>query len=109
MTKPLPILPDEEVRRRIPPDDEAGFGSLATARGHLPLRALDVRARLDGLLAQVSLAQTFVNALGEYFLLSLPAIVPEQSRPDNWQTSAWTRRTVGIGQLPGAGANDHFD
>jgi Ca-activated chloride channel family protein len=65
MTNPLPILTDEEVRRCVPADDEAGFGSLATARGPLPLKAMAVEATLEGLLAQVALCQTFVNTLDE--------------------------------------------
>jgi hypothetical protein len=28
---------------------------------------------------------------------------------DNWQTSAWTRRTPGIGKLPMAEGDEHFD
>jgi Ca-activated chloride channel family protein len=65
MIESLAPLTDEEVQRRIPTDDEAGFGSLATERGHLPLLAMDVQARIDGLFAQVDLCQTFVNTIGE--------------------------------------------
>src|SRR5262245_8534430 len=61
----IPVLSAEEVCRCVPPDEEAGFGSLSTARGRLPLKALDVHARIDGLLAEVALRQTFVNTLGE--------------------------------------------
>ncbi|HEV3260719.1 MAG TPA: VIT domain-containing protein, partial [Gemmataceae bacterium] len=64
MTQSLPALTDTEMSR-CPPDDEAGFGSLATSRGHLPLKAMDVHARIDGLLAQVTVCQTFVNTLDE--------------------------------------------
>jgi Ca-activated chloride channel family protein len=42
-------------------DPDAGFGALSTERGCLPLAALDVQARLDGLVARVALTQTFVN------------------------------------------------
>jgi Ca-activated chloride channel family protein len=65
MTKTLPILTEAEVRQAVIPDDEAGFGSLATTRGHLPLKEMAVHARIDGLLAEVSLSQTFVNTLDE--------------------------------------------
>jgi Ca-activated chloride channel homolog len=65
MTRPLPRITDEEMARGQPADVEAGFGALATARGCLPLAALDVRARIEGLLARVEVRQTFVNAHGE--------------------------------------------
>ncbi|TMQ32105.1 MAG: VWA domain-containing protein, partial [Planctomycetota bacterium] len=65
MDKTVAILTDEEVRRLAPGKEEAGFGSLETARGRLPLKALDVSARIDGLLAEVDVRQTFVNALEE--------------------------------------------
>ncbi len=56
MTVILPILSDEEIRRAIPSDAEAGFGSLATARGLLPLKAMDVLVRIDGLLSEICLS-----------------------------------------------------
>jgi Ca-activated chloride channel family protein len=39
----------------------AGFGALRTERGALPLVALDVHARLEGLIAGIEVRQTFVN------------------------------------------------
>jgi Ca-activated chloride channel family protein len=65
MTQSLSFLTDEQMKRSVPTDDEAGFGSLATERGHLPLQAMEVQVRIDGLLAMVDLRQTFVNTLGE--------------------------------------------
>jgi hypothetical protein len=54
--------------------------------------------------------EPFVNALAQHFLMSLPPLAPEKAPVDNWQTTAWTRRAPGIGQLPGADARDeHFD
>ena len=55
MTRSIPRLTDEELTREAT-DDEPGFGSLTTPRGHLPLKAMDVRGRIDGLLSQVSRA-----------------------------------------------------
>jgi Ca-activated chloride channel family protein len=73
MTRPLPTMTDEEQARWRPApgapgsDDaqDAGFGALTTARGCLPLKSLDVRVRLNGLVAGVALTQTFVNAHDE--------------------------------------------
>src|SRR3982750_4531116 len=58
----LPILSDEEKEQGTPgvpasETPESGFGALMTPRG-----ALAVRARLDGLIARVDLAQVFLNA-----------------------------------------------
>jgi Ca-activated chloride channel family protein len=65
MTTPLPLLTDEQVQHIMPSGDETGFGTLATERGHLPLEAMEVQARIDGLLAVVDLRQTFVNTLDQ--------------------------------------------
>src|SRR5438105_11082513 len=65
MTLPVAILADTEVDRRVPADEEAGFGALTTARGCLPLKARDVHARIDGLLVETTVRQTFVNTLPE--------------------------------------------
>jgi hypothetical protein len=54
--------------------------------------------------------EPFVNGLSEQFLLKLPPFLPETATVDNWQTSAWQRRTPGIGKLPVLdGADEHFD
>jgi len=57
----LPILTDEEIRPLIPVDDECGLGALATPLGNLPLAAVSVSGRISGLLAEVTLEQTFKN------------------------------------------------
>jgi Ca-activated chloride channel homolog len=64
-TTRLPLLPDDELARILPADDEGGVGALATERGNLPLEAIDVRAAVAGLLARTELAQTFVNPYDE--------------------------------------------
>jgi hypothetical protein len=61
-----------------------------------------------------SFYEPFLANLSEYFLLTVPRFVPDKVTVDNWQTSAWTHRAPGIGQLPGpetpAGAEDqHFE
>jgi Ca-activated chloride channel family protein len=45
--------------------EHGGFGALETARGCLPLTALNVKARITGLCAHVKLEQTFRNASDE--------------------------------------------
>src|SRR5438067_6240534 len=59
MTTQNVLMPDAEVARGAA--EEQGFGALMTERGRLPLKALDVNARLEGLFAQTNLTQTFVN------------------------------------------------
>lgn len=69
MTRLLPRLTEEpanpETQIQAQADDDAGFGALRTPRGVLPLKRMDIRGRVDGLLAQLSVRQTFVNALEE--------------------------------------------
>jgi Ca-activated chloride channel homolog len=65
MMNRLPTLTDEEVRRIPGADEEAGFGALTTEKGPLPLKALDVKTRIDGLVARTTVRQTFVNTHAE--------------------------------------------
>jgi Ion channel len=54
--------------------------------------------------------EPFVNALSGYFMVALPPVVPKSVPVDNWQTSAWMRRTSGIGNLtPADSFDDHVD
>ncbi|MFI5459625.1 MAG: VIT domain-containing protein [Isosphaerales bacterium] len=66
-SRPLPLLDDVAPPSRYDSQSEhdAGFGALETSRGRLPLAAMDVTGRIDGLLSHVTVRQTFVNATGE--------------------------------------------
>ena len=56
-----PTLTDADLSRWRPAEAEDGFGALTTEKGPLPLKALDVQARVIGLLAETTIRQTFVN------------------------------------------------
>ncbi len=98
---PLPPSPD-----RLP---EAGLAKLRDA-----LRAAGATVR-DGPEAARALAELrglyepFVNALSAKFLFVLPPFQPEATPVDNWQTSAWMRRSPGLGRLAAGADDDHFD
>jgi Ca-activated chloride channel family protein len=64
----LPTFSEMQFRALRDPskaDPDAGFGTLSTTKGALPLAALAVQARLDGLIAGVEVCQTFINAHDE--------------------------------------------
>lgn len=51
----------------------------------------------------------FVNGLAQRFLFRLPPFVLETPSADNWQRSAWMKRTPAIGALPlVSDGNEHF-
>jgi hypothetical protein len=52
--------------------------------------------------------EPFVRALAERFMFSIPPFSFERLAVDNWQTSAWMRRTVGIAHLSVVLQDDHF-
>ena len=60
---PMALMSDEEIAGygRNP---DAGFGALRTERGPLPLVAMEVDARVAGVVATIELAQSFVNTTG---------------------------------------------
>jgi Ca-activated chloride channel family protein len=59
----MALMSDEEVAG-YGRDPEAGFGALRTARGLLPLVAMEVDARVVGVVATTELTQCFVNTTG---------------------------------------------
>jgi Ca-activated chloride channel family protein len=69
-----PMSPGELGRIKILPD--AGFGTLRTDRGALPLDRLDVRARISGLVARTVVVTEFINvhdvALEATYVFPLP-------------------------------------
>ena len=65
-------------------------------------------AATDRLAELRAMYEPFVNALSDRLLMRLPAIVAPEPVADNWQRSAWMKRTPGIGNLPGAASDEHF-
>src|SRR5580704_5669942 len=60
-TPQIVIMTDADVDRLTALDDDKGFGALVTPQGPLPLKTLDVHTNIEGLIAETSLTQTFVN------------------------------------------------
>jgi hypothetical protein len=98
---------------RPPQPDRLPEADLARLRGSLREAGLELRdgpAVARALAELRGLYEPFVNALAAHFEFELPPFLPGKPPVDNWQTSAWTRRSPGLGRLPAAGtADDHFD
>ncbi len=75
MTVALSLMTEEEVAA-FGTKEDAGFGALQTERGTLPMTAMDVDARIAGVVASIEVAQTFVNttagALEATYIFPLP-------------------------------------
>ena len=101
------VPPEEPAHDRLPED------GLRRLREELRAAGLGLR---DGEAADRRLSELrgayepFLAALSRHFLLDLPPVLPESTPVDNWQTSAWMRRTRGLGGLTAAdAADDHAD
>src|SRR5689334_17334561 len=96
MIQPLPTLTDDEVRGALPPHEEAGFGALTTAQGPLPLKAMDIRATLDGLLAEMEVRQTFVNTHAEPLEATYIFPLPDRAAVTRFRMEVGTRVIEGV-------------
>jgi hypothetical protein len=88
-----PIEPEPD---RLPPD------RLSRLRAELAASGMELREgeAVDQKLSELrGMYEPFVNALAHNFLLALPPVLSDSPPVDNWQTSAWMRRTSGIGRL----------
>src|SRR5438477_580038 len=61
MTTQIVIMTDEDVQRWSAANPDAGLGALVTDQGPLPLKVLDVQTQIEGLFAETTLTQAFVN------------------------------------------------
>jgi hypothetical protein len=101
-TPPLPAEPD-----RLP---AAAWQRLSQQLREAGLEVRDGPAVEAKLTELRGMYEPFVNALARYFHFALPPIVPEKTSVDNWQTSAWMRRTAGLRNLPVlADGDEHFE
>jgi Ca-activated chloride channel family protein len=107
MTAQLPLLSEEEAKRLTPTGDEPGFGNLATARGSLPLKALDVHARIDGLLAEVTVSQTFVNTHAEPLEATYIFPLPDRAAVTRFHMEVAGRVVEGVLKERGAARREY--
>jgi Ion channel len=103
----LHTSPVQSTNDRMPSEQLKRLTSQLRADG------IDIREgeTVDRKLAELrAMYEPFINALSAHFLLALPPLMPESAAVDNWQTSAWMRRTKGIGNLvPAEAGDDHQD
>lgn len=101
------------IRPLEPAQDRMTPGSLRHLRAELRGAGVDLREgdSADQKLTELrQMYEPFVTALSNFFMLTLPPVVPASVPVDNWQTSAWMRRTSGIGNLvPVDAGDDHVD
>jgi Ca-activated chloride channel family protein len=90
------------------PDDESGFGALSTGRGCLPLESMVVRGRIDGLLARVTVRQTFVNMLDEPLEAAYILPLPDRAAVTRFRMEVAGRVVEGLLEERGQ-AREHYD
>jgi Ion channel len=100
-SQPLPPDPDRLPAERLLRLREllAGAGLELRDAGTFETKLAELRGMYE----------PFVNAIGQYLLLPLPAVLSDKATVDNWQTSAWMRRVAGIGRLPLLDREEHFN
>jgi Ca-activated chloride channel family protein len=101
------LMTDEEVAR-FGRNAEAGFGALQTERGLLPLVAMQVDARVTGVMAAVQVAQTFVNTTGAAIEATYIFPLPDRAAVHEFVMEVNGRRIDGVVEERGA-AREQYD
>ncbi|NVB85466.1 MAG: VWA domain-containing protein, partial [Kofleriaceae bacterium] len=104
----LVLMTEEEVAALGRRDDDAGFGALRTDRGLLPLAAMDVDARVTGVIAQTEIAQTFVNTLGAPIEATYIFPLPDRAAVHRFRMEVAGRVIEGVVDERGA-AREQYD
>jgi len=104
-SSPLPLL--DEVATGPTAEHDAGFGALETARGRLPLAAMEVTGRIDGLLSQVTVRQTFVNATGEPLEATYIFPLPDRAAVTDFRMEVAGRVVEGVLQERGEARREY--
>jgi Ca-activated chloride channel family protein len=104
-----PQLDELETLAAAGPDHDAGFGALETPRGRLPLAALDVTGRIDGLLSQVTVRQTFVNATDEPLEATYIFPLPDRAAVTDFRMEVAGRVVEGVLKERGHARRDYRD
>ena len=86
------IEPDNTTRTT---NEDEGFGSLETAKGHLPLRSIDVETKVAGLVARTTLKQVFVNTYKEPLEATYIFPLPPRAAVSHFELRVAGRAVVG--------------
>jgi hypothetical protein len=104
----LKTPPLEMEQDRLPAER---FQQMRAALNQAKLATHD-NADIAGKLAELrDMYEPFLNGLSHRLLLTLPPLMADPGAADNWQRSAWTKRTPGIGSFPPpseTAENQHF-
>ena len=98
---PMVLMTDEEVAG-FGRNGDAGFGALQTERGRLPLVAMQVDARVTGVIAAVDVAQTFVNTTGTAIEATYIFPLPDRAAVHAFVMEVAGRRVEGVVEERGA-------
>lgn len=96
MTMHAVLMTDDELGHARPTEADSGFGGLATARGHLPLKAMSVDTEVTGLTATTRLEQTFVNVLDEPLEATYVFPLPDRAAVTSFELTVGARRIDGV-------------
>ncbi len=104
------LMTDEEVAafgRRIDATQH-GFGALECSRGLLPLTAMQLDARVRGVMAAIDLTQTFVNTTGGAIEATYIFPLPDRMAVHRFRMEVAGRTIEGVIDERGA-ARQHYD
>jgi Ca-activated chloride channel homolog len=104
---PMVLMSDEEVAG-YGHNPDAGFGALKTERGLLPLIAMDVDARVAGVIATIEVAQTFVNTTGAAIEATYIFPLPDRAAVHRFKMEVAGRVIDGVIDERGA-AREQYD
>jgi Ca-activated chloride channel family protein len=106
MTQPVTPLSLAELSGDVA-GVRCGPGALSTARGPLPLKCLEVQARIDGLVARTEVEQTFVNNLGETLEATYIFPLPDRAAVTGFQLLVAGRTIDGLLKERGEARRDY--
>jgi Ca-activated chloride channel family protein len=103
-------MTDEEVAAygRRAGSEATGFGALETERGLLPLVAMEVDARVTGVVAAIEVAQTFVNTTGAAIEATYIFPLPDRAAVNRFRMEVAGRVIEGVIDERGA-AREQYD
>ena len=103
----LTLMTEEEVAA-FGREEEAGFGALSTERGPLPLTAMDVDAKVVGIVASIEVAQTFVNTTSAPVEATYIFPLPDRAAVHRFRMEVAGRMIEGVIDERGA-AREQYD
>ncbi len=101
------MMNEDEIQRTESVSTEAGFGCITTSLGNLPVKGLDLKTRISGLVYEATVRQTYVNRHAQPLEATYIFPLPDRGAVGEFKMFVGRRQIEGVLKERGAARREY--